>query len=256
MAPSVSTTSVISFCIVAILLITVLRFTLLNRVSLHRAYSDIRAKYDKRYAERRVLEQEQWEIQQLEAQRALIAAHAARTRMWYGYQFNDGDENQRAGPVRNLPALDVTLTASEVDENFPSKLFQVQDKGGLYVSSTTTDPGQKIPTAETVEDNKAQDTTAIELRPTKRPGLPSENDIPANACMVCLEAMRNDDMTKLLTCGHLYHAPCITEWLVCHKAVCPLCRYEYNALHRDDNTEANAQDSTTSLSTSPQPGQH
>lgn len=228
-------------------------------MSLHRAYSDIRAKYDKRYAERRVLEQERYEIQQLEAQRALIAAHAARTRMWYGYQFNEGDENQRAGPVRNLPALDVTLTASEVDENFPSKLFQVQDKGGLYVN-TATDSDRKNTTAETIEDNKEQNPPAVELRPMNKPGLPNENDIPANACMVCLEAMRDDDMTKLLTCGHLYHAPCITEWLVCHKAVCPLCRYEYNALHRDDNTEAtstmHARDSSTSRSTSPQPSQH
>jgi len=47
---------------------------------------------------------------------------------------------------------------------------------------------------------------------------------PSSECTICLEEKKFPSKVKVLQCGHEYHDPCITPWLVSH-GTCPLCKY-------------------------------
>ena len=42
-------------------------------------------------------------------------------------------------------------------------------------------------------------------------------------CCICLEPMCKAELAITLPCGHLYHAPCIRDWLE-RRQWCPLCK--------------------------------
>ena len=44
-------------------------------------------------------------------------------------------------------------------------------------------------------------------------------------CCICFHEQNIGDRVVRLPCGHLYHRPCIEEWLQ-KKCTCPICRYE------------------------------
>ncbi len=82
-------------------------------------------------------------------------------------------------------------------------------------------------------------TTLInQLRNTNRGAAPaSDTDIQSlpkvqidqalvdriSQCAVCMEDFLLHDSAKQLPCNHLYHLPCIDQWLKLH-ATCPICR--------------------------------
>ena len=41
-------------------------------------------------------------------------------------------------------------------------------------------------------------------------------------CVICLEKVNNTDLCKMLSCFHIFHAECVSDWLV-SKGNCPLC---------------------------------
>ncbi|KAK9071252.1 hypothetical protein SSX86_009820 [Deinandra increscens subsp. villosa] len=43
-------------------------------------------------------------------------------------------------------------------------------------------------------------------------------------CTVCMEGLYSSSC-KQAPCGHLYHPPCITQWLSFQNS-CPICRYQ------------------------------
>ena len=43
-------------------------------------------------------------------------------------------------------------------------------------------------------------------------------------CSTCLETLNKDSDTSSTPCGHVFHTPCITEWLYNGNTCCPHCR--------------------------------
>jgi hypothetical protein len=56
-------------------------------------------------------------------------------------------------------------------------------------------------------------------------------------CAVCVEEYSDGDELIGLVCGHVYHDPCIREWLLKHKE-CPLCRHDVRARADTETVEA------------------
>ena len=47
----------------------------------------------------------------------------------------------------------------------------------------------------------------------------------ASTCLICSEQHDVGCIVTTLPCGHMYHAPCIQQWLH-QRCTCPVCRYE------------------------------
>ena len=41
-------------------------------------------------------------------------------------------------------------------------------------------------------------------------------------CVICLEAINNESMCRMLSCFHIFHQHCVMNWLVTN-ASCPMC---------------------------------
>jgi len=48
------------------------------------------------------------------------------------------------------------------------------------------------------------------------------SDAAKDPCGVCLVEFCEDDDIKSLPCGHVYHAECISKWLMERSTKCPL----------------------------------
>jgi hypothetical protein len=64
-------------------------------------------------------------------------------------------------------------------------------------------------------------------------------------CPICLSPVRYTRASKKLECGHLYHGPCIDQWISAGGDTCPTCRNvmrdvpRYRVTVRVENTETN-----------------
>lgn len=56
-------------------------------------------------------------------------------------------------------------------------------------------------------------------------------------CPICLDKFNPDDTVKEITCNHVFHSECITEWLTKENYNCPVCRKEVGS--REDLTIIN-----------------
>lgn len=43
------------------------------------------------------------------------------------------------------------------------------------------------------------------------------------SCVICLEDLPFDSKVRLLPCGHVFHYPCIDDWLQIRDVRCPIC---------------------------------
>jgi hypothetical protein len=60
-------------------------------------------------------------------------------------------------------------------------------------------------------------------------------------CSVCMCEIKQEDVTVLIPCGHLYHDQCIAKWFDTNNT-CPVCRYELpteDPDYRNNNQTAN-----------------
>ena len=56
----------------------------------------------------------------------------------------------------------------------------------------------------------------------------NQQDVDKSAqCAICMEDFSLNDVAKKLPCKHLFHEPCISEWLKLH-GTCPVCRKNLN----------------------------
>lgn len=56
-----------------------------------------------------------------------------------------------------------------------------------------------------------------------------KGQLPApEVCIICLEELETDSDYRQLPCKHLFHQPCINDWVCTRDTRCPLCcRYFY-----------------------------
>lgn len=63
----------------------------------------------------------------------------------------------------------------------------------------------------------------------------SEEDVEKNVqCAICMEDFSLNDKAKKLPCKHMFHEPCIGEWLKLH-GTCPVCRKNLNGEDTSQN---------------------
>lgn len=60
-----------------------------------------------------------------------------------------------------------------------------------------------------------------------------------NECLICREVFVEGDEALRLPCRHLYHKPCLLQWLE-RKASCPLCRADLQQPQREERHERRA----------------
>ncbi|XVF67091.1 hypothetical protein PTKIN_Ptkin10aG0092600 [Pterospermum kingtungense] len=53
----------------------------------------------------------------------------------------------------------------------------------------------------------------------------NDGEVEEVVCPICLVEMEKEDVvSQLQKCGHIFHMKCIEKWLDCHHFTCPLCR--------------------------------
>ena len=60
--------------------------------------------------------------------------------------------------------------------------------------------------------------------------------VASETCIICLETLGPTLPCRQLPCEHLFHQPCIDEW-VSRNTRCPLCRKTFNNLRRHQETK-------------------
>ncbi|EER39962.1 predicted protein [Histoplasma capsulatum H143] len=57
-------------------------------------------------------------------------------------------------------------------------------------------------------------------------------------CILCFETLHRDMKFRELPCRHIFHQPCIDDWLSKRDASCPLCRQTFYHLRRPQSLKA------------------
>lgn len=127
------------------------------------------------------------------------------------------------GGFAGNPGIDQARLASLMFEGLPLTVRQISD---LMTRDLTPEDYELL---------LLLDEGVIKKVPTLAPGCASRLPRPetpaagwqTQACSVCLCTVEEgDDVRALPSCGHVFHAACIEQWLVSSKANCPLCGRE------------------------------
>lgn len=58
-------------------------------------------------------------------------------------------------------------------------------------------------------------------------------DWVGDECMICLCALEEDeDVRRMPSCSHLFHAPCAARWLTDSRSTCPVCGHDESAMEK------------------------
>lgn len=58
-------------------------------------------------------------------------------------------------------------------------------------------------------------------------GIPVPASWTRDVCAICLAAIEDQDIVRILRCTHIYHARCLQKWYLQKKQFCPLCRVSF-----------------------------
>lgn len=53
-----------------------------------------------------------------------------------------------------------------------------------------------------------------------------------SVCDICFEEMESGSAFRQIPCNHIFHKPCIDEWMASKDASCPICRHTFYYLHQ------------------------
>ncbi|KAE8147968.1 hypothetical protein BDV25DRAFT_159238 [Aspergillus avenaceus] len=164
---------------------------------------------------------------------------------------NNGALDLERMPFRHRPSV---ISKGEVEKQFPLVKYcdweanheaTKKEIGSLHSMS---DAGR----ADSVREEKAHEALEHATKPdTGGPPPPSPSDraqvdsgyFDTNVtcetlapqiddlsclCAICMEGFEGDNYIRPLTCGHIFHPPCVDPWLTKRRASCPLCNKAFS----------------------------
>jgi len=131
----------------------------------------------------------------------------------------------------------------EAVNELPSKVYQpLEDKGDAHGDSITI----TISDTDTDTDNGIDIGVGAGAGATASGTEQSHSTHEERHCSICLDDFQAGQLQRVLPCGHVFHAPCVDEWLVAGltrsgEGVCPLCKQNplpsHNGLLRNTGAE-------------------
>jgi len=140
--------------------------------------------------------------------------------------------NRAQGSGRSLPEGDLLELYRElyIMEHLFASLFN----GGLFQQAAENAAFQASWNMANQNPNSTgpppASQKAIRQLPTIQVAAQDLMDESNRECCICFEDHEVGNKLTRLPCGHLFHGPCINQWLLKH-CTCPVCRYE---LETDD----------------------
>jgi hypothetical protein len=134
-----------------------------------------------------------------------------------------------SAPIDLQPDLDELHRELRVMEHLFSNLFP--GAVGMFQQAAQDAASQASWDATTNNPNQSNtgpppaSSKAIRQLPTIRVADIDLLDESNRECCICFEPHNLGDKLTRLPCGHLFHGPCVQEWLHKH-CTCPVCRYE------------------------------
>lgn len=159
-----------------------------------------------------------------------------------GENGNRRHQQQQQNSNQNQHNHQAGVNWSQLGHDLGAEIGQMgRDIGGLFSGGAGGPfPGQRRPgspqqqaqqTPQTVKPPPASNR-AIRTLPTVTVAPEDLVDENNRECCICFESHHLKDRVVRLPCAHIYHPPCIVDWLK-RSCTCPVCRYE---LPTDDPT--------------------
>lgn len=104
----------------------------------------------------------------------------------------------------------------------------------VNVECDTKNPIVETDDAEQDESNYKIDTTGDDeqtIRKTPQDQGSMRSNEEHNMCTICLLEVEDGERIAVLSCGHLYHADCLGEWIL--KKVCATCVFDVTLHHNE-----------------------
>ncbi|KAK9473762.1 uncharacterized protein V1510DRAFT_413851 [Dipodascopsis tothii] len=135
-------------------------------------------------------------------------------------------------------AVHVETQAVSKSVDTAETMAETMASAGVIVDRTQSTESSADRTAVTDATDNTEHTTTSDLRPidsfetassTNKPTPVAVDDLgdSGDVCIICIDALEDNDEVRGLTCGHAFHAACILPWLTTRRACCPLCKADY-----------------------------
>ena len=149
------------------------------------------------------------------------------------------DRNQQQqNPNQNQNLNNHGMNWSQLGHDLGAEIGQMgRDIGGLFTGGGAGGPfpGQRRPGSPQHQQQQQQALQTVKPPPASNRAirtLPTVTVAPEDLvdennreCCICFESHHLKDRVVRLPCAHIYHPPCIVDWLK-RSCTCPVCRYE------------------------------
>ena len=147
------------------------------------------------------------------------------------YQYNPYQYNQYQYNPLYLP-IHFYTTNSNLSPMFYSS-----------TTSTTTNSVQNTSLYDKPSFKKIISENALQtIIPFPYHNLTEQDKQHNTCCCISQELFQEEDEIIQLQCKHVFHKEPILHWLQNEKAICPICRYEYESVEIKNNTTNDADD--------------
>ena len=94
--------------------------------------------------------------------------------------------------------------------------------------------------SELTDDSAICLSTLLAPSPPEPAKLSNENEVDEGV-VTPPKAVEQEEVMRLIECGHEFHAECLISWVVLHKKSCPVCRTVYYHDEPEKLTDIEAQ---------------